>query len=277
MFYRVVLQGRAAGDHDLATVKREFARVTGLVGLRDRAVVRAGAALDPGRDNAGRRGAYRGHPSCHRRRCDGRARSARNRRVRARWRPRDPAARTPRSAHDRSRLRARSSAGTAHRHAAAAPAPGILLALSRGCATGAHCAGRAYTHRQRCHAHADSGEGPTTAKSGEAASADPPDPVEPPNARVLYGPWRCTNQSTGLSTYWTFGPDGTLVFHGDTLKESAARPGDPTIPIRWEFAEGRLVFGYANAPPVAYAVADLDLRQLRYNDGKGLDIQCRRP
>ena len=30
MFYRVVLQGRAAGDHDLATVKREFARVTGM-------------------------------------------------------------------------------------------------------------------------------------------------------------------------------------------------------------------------------------------------------
>lgn len=30
MFYRVVLQGHAAGDHDLVMVKREFARVTGM-------------------------------------------------------------------------------------------------------------------------------------------------------------------------------------------------------------------------------------------------------
>jgi hypothetical protein len=107
--------------------------------------------------------------------------------------------------------------------------------------------------------------------------SDPPEPPEPRDARALHGPWRCTDQSTGLSNFWTLVPDGTLIFHGDTLKESAARPGDPDVPTRWEFVDGRLVLNYPSAPPVGYAVADLDLRRLRYHDGKGLEVECRRP
>ena len=118
--------------------------------------------------------------------------------------------------------------------------------------------------------------------------AAPPTPVKPPpaetpdpppraSASVLHGPWRCTDQRTGLSTYWTFGADGTVTFHGDTLKEGAARPGDPALPSRWQLADDRLVFTYAQAPPVTYIVSDLDLARLRYGDGRDLDVQCRRP
>lgn len=277
MFYRVVLQGRAAGDHDLATVKHEFARVTGLSeyvteqlfaqaprsireGIsqadaeRIAATLRAiGAAVTVERDllasaESARDGAHEILPPEHR----GPPTIV----------PGSEPAAAPGPPTRAQRLRRRLASSWPY--LVGAPLAVVALIVVTPFVSDALLT-------------LIPAKAPPPPKAAKPPSADPPDPPEPPNARVLHGPWRCTNQSTGLSTYWTFGPDGTLVFHGDTLKETAARPGDPAIPTRWEFAEGRLVFGYANAPPVTFAVTDLDLRRLRYNDGKGLDVQCRRP
>lgn len=276
MFYRVVLQGRAAGDHDLATIKHEFARVTGLSeyvteqlfaqaprSIRDgiaqadaeriAATLRAiGVAVTVERDlltpvESVQDGAHEILPPEHR----------------------GPPTIVPGS------------------EAAAAPEPpAAAQRLTRQLRrylpylVGAPLALVALVVLTPIASDALLALFPPKAPPPAPAKPrppEPPEPPEPPSARVLHGPWRCTNQTTGLSTYWTFGTDGALTFHGDTLKESAANPGDPTIPIRWEFGDGRLVFSYANAPPVEYAVADLDLRRLRYGDGKGLDVQCRRP
>jgi hypothetical protein len=98
-----------------------------------------------------------------------------------------------------------------------------------------------------------------------------------PNASVLHGPWRCTDQGTGLPEYWTLGADGGLTYHGATFSERAALTGDPAIPTGWQLAGDRLVFTFAQKPAVTYKVSDLNLTRLRYGDGRELDIQCRRP
>lgn len=110
-------------------------------------------------------------------------------------------------------------------------------------------------------------------------SAETPAPASlaRPSASALQGPWRCTDQRTGLAAYWTFGADGTLTFYGDTFKEGAARPVDPAVPNGWQLTDDRLVLTFAQKLPVSYKVSDLSLSRLHYSDGRDLDIQCRRP
>jgi hypothetical protein len=279
MFYRVVLQGRAAGDQDLATVKHEFARVTGLSeyvteqlfaqaprsireGIaqadaeRIAATLRAiGAAVTVERDllasvESVRDGAHEILPPEHR----GPPTVI----------PGSEPAAAPGAPTATERLGRRLRSYLPY--LVGVPLAVVALVVVAPVISDAL--------RSLVPAKVTT---PLPVKSKQVAQAEPLEPPEPPNARVLHGPWRCTDQSTGLSTYWTFGTDGTLTYHGDTLQEAAARPGDPAIPVGWAFADGRLVFSYASAPPVAYAVADLDLRRLRYGDGKALDVQCRRP
>lgn len=277
MFYRVVLQGRAAGDHDLSTVKLEFARVTGLPenvteqlfaqvprrlregvsqadAERIAATLRAiGAAVTVERDLLAASIAVDGGvqeivPPEHR----------------------GPPTLVP--------------------GAAAAPAPGPPTAAQR--------------LRRRLRRYLPYVLGAPLAvivlvelapyvdeglRALHPVPAAPPAPARPPpvatpdapparaSASVLHGPWRCTDQRTGLSTYWTFGAGGAVAFHGDTLKDGAAGRDDPTAPIGWQLTDNLLVFTYALAPPVAYEVSDLDLMRLRYGDGGELDTQCRRP
>lgn len=279
MFYRVVLQGRAAGDQDLATVKREFARVTGLSDYvteqlftqaprsiregiaqadaeRIAATLRAiGVAVTVERDllasaESVRDGAHEILPPEHR----GPPTVV----------PGSEAAAAPEPPTSVQRLRRRLRSYLPYLigaplalAAVVVVAPIINDALRTLVPTKAPAS--------------------APVPSPPVSPADPPAPPEPPSARALHGPWRCTDQATGLSTYWTFRTDGTLTYHGDTLKEGPVRPGDPAVPGGWEFADGRLLFTYTSAPPVAYTVTDLDLRRLRYGDGKGLDVQCRRP
>ena len=99
----------------------------------------------------------------------------------------------------------------------------------------------------------------------------------PLNASLLHGPWRCTDQRTGLSAYWTFGADGVLTYHGDTFTESANGAGEPDIPGGWQLDDNRLAFTLAQTPPAVYTVSDLSLSRLRYDDGGNVDVECRRP
>jgi hypothetical protein len=277
MFYRVVLQGRAAGDRDMATVKREFARVTGMP-----------------QDVTERLFAHAPHPLKER------VAQADAERIAVTLRAIGAAVTVERdllASLDSVEGDAQEIMPPEHRgpptvvpgsEAAAAPAPptasqrmlrrlrpflpyfigiplmiGALLLL----APFADDALRALQ--------------PVRTKPPEPPRPVPvevaPAPLLPPNANVLNGPWRCTDQRTGLSTYWTFGADGTLVFHGDTFKEDPARTADGTVPTGWHYEDARLVMTFADKPPLSYPVSDMSLSRLRYGDGNETDIQCRRP
>ena len=98
------------------------------------------------------------------------------------------------------------------------------------------------------------------------------------NATLVHGPWRCTDQRTGVSTYWSYGTTGALIFHGDVLREGPAPLGAAaSAPTGWKIAGQRLSHTFAQRAPDTYTVAELTLTRLRYGDGHGLDIECRRP
>jgi hypothetical protein len=117
---------------------------------------------------------------------------------------------------------------------------------------------------------------PVAPKRTPAPDPAPSAPVM--NATLLHGPWRCVDQRTGASTYWSYGEDGALIFHGDVLSD---RPPPPAIaasaPTGWKLDGQRLFHTFAQRAPDTYTVSDLSLARLRYGNERGLDIQCRRP
>ena len=277
MFYRIVLQGRAAGEFDLATVKREFARVTGIaedvterlfadapqplkegIGRADAeriaGTLRAiGATVTVERDLLASLDAvdggvrelmpldHRGPPT-----------------IVPGSEP-DPVPAPPTAAeHRRKRLRhyLRLLVGVAL-------AGALLVAVAPTLDDALRPSPR-----------------PAPAAPTKAATpplADTPAPPVALRASLLHGPWRCTDQRTGMSVYQTLGTDGSFTSHGDTFKEGLPTITDAHTPIGWELANGRLVFKFAKKPPVAYEVGDFNISQLRYGDGREIDIQCRRP
>ena len=115
-----------------------------------------------------------------------------------------------------------------------------------------------------------------------APAPAPAPPAEEPaaslNAAFLQGPWRCTDQRTGVSTYWTYGDNGALVFHGDVLRDGAAPVVAGSVaPAGWQFEGQRLLHTYAGRAPDALVVSELTLTSLRYGDARGLYVECRRP
>jgi hypothetical protein len=276
MFYRVVLQGRTAGDHELPTVRREFARVTGLPEdvterlfartpqtLKERlsqadaeriaATLRAiGATVTVERDllaslKSAEGGVQEIVPPDHR----------------------GPPTVVPSA--EPAPTAAPPSATQSLRHRLR---PFLPLLLGASVAAVLLVALAPYVD--------DAVRTLRPAQAPQLEPARPPPsqaaaPPARPAAGLLHGPWRCTDQRTGLSEYWTFNAEGTLTYHGDKLKEGAARAGDPTIPSGWQLADDRLVFTFPQNAPVTYTVSDLNLTRLRYGDGRDLDIQCRRP
>ena len=94
----------------------------------------------------------------------------------------------------------------------------------------------------------------------------------------LHGPWRCTDQRTGVSTYWSYGANGVLTFHGDVLTDGPAPPGiAASAPIGWKLDGQRLFHTFAQRAADTYTVSQLTLARLRYGDERGFDIECRRP
>ena len=276
MFYRIVLQGSTAGGHDLATVRREFARVTGM----PESVTESLFARTP-------------QPLKER------VSQADAERIAATLRAIGATVTVERD------LLASLEAADGGVQELVAPdhrGPPTVVPGSEGAsATAASTAGQRLRRRLRPYLLVLAGapvavallvllapfvdEAVRALMPPKEAAHEPvkpppapaPAPAARPTASALHGPWRCTDQGTGLPTYWTFGGDGALVFHGDTFREGAARAGDPEIPNGWELADDRLVFKFAHKPPVAYRVSDLNLMRLRYGDGRDLEIQCRRP
>lgn len=111
------------------------------------------------------------------------------------------------------------------------------------------------------------------------AATTPMEAVLPPptlNPTLLQGPWRCVDQRTGVSTYWSYSPDGILIFHGDALTDRPA-PRNSGTPSAWKLDGRRLLHVFEQHAPETYAVTELTLTRLRYGNERGLDIACRRP
>jgi len=104
------------------------------------------------------------------------------------------------------------------------------------------------------------------------------EPAAALNPSLLHGPWRCTDQRTGVATYWSYNPDGSLVYHGAVLSDRQAPPSsDAAAPNAWKVEGRRLVQSYAQRAPDTYAVDMLTLSRLHYGNDRGLEIECRRP
>jgi len=95
------------------------------------------------------------------------------------------------------------------------------------------------------------------------------------NATLLHGPWRCVDQRTGLGEYWSYAPDGTLIFHGEVLSDRPAAAAS-NVPIGWKLEGAKLIHKHAEGQE-AFKVASLTLSRLRYLGDRGLEIECRRP
>lgn len=121
---------------------------------------------------------------------------------------------------------------------------------------------------------------PVAAKAAPArkAAAEVAQTAPVLNASLLHGPWRCTDQNTGASTYWTYGGSGSLIFHGDVLSETpTARQAGNAAPTGWKVDGQHLAHTSAQSAPATYTVTDLTLTRLAYTDDRRLDIRCRRP
>lgn len=120
---------------------------------------------------------------------------------------------------------------------------------------------------------------PAPAPAKPAAHPEEPGAPAALNALLLPGPWRCTDQRTGITTYWTYQEDGKVIYHGDTFKDGALVATSPKdAPSAWKLAGDRLVLTFPQGETEALAVQALTLGNLRYGDPrKRIEIDCRRP
>jgi hypothetical protein len=95
------------------------------------------------------------------------------------------------------------------------------------------------------------------------------------NASLLHGPWRCVDQRTGLGVYWSYAADGGLVFHGEVLSDRAAPASGAAV--GWRLEGAKLLHKHAQGEVDAFKVSNLTLSRLRYVGDRGLEIECRRP
>jgi len=98
------------------------------------------------------------------------------------------------------------------------------------------------------------------------------------NVSWLRGPWRCTDQRTGESAYWSYVENGTLLFHGEVLSD---KPPPVAVtayaPTEWAIDGDKLIHKYSQRAPDVYKLEGLTLTRLRYGDGRKLENECRRP
>jgi hypothetical protein len=104
-------------------------------------------------------------------------------------------------------------------------------------------------------------------------------PAEPRVFRpdLASGPWRCTDQRTGVSTYWNYRDDGTLLYLGnDVAHGETAIPG-PDNPVSWSITSERLAWRYADKPPRSFTLLELAFDRFDYTSPSTGAIYCRRP
>lgn len=116
---------------------------------------------------------------------------------------------------------------------------------------------------------------PVARKPAHAADAPPEVPAFKP-AHIV-GPWRCTDQNTGASTYWIYGEDGALAYYGDDANHGDKPIARPDLPIGWALDGNRLTWRYEAAPSRTVVLDTLVLMELDYRDAQGDAIRCRRP
>jgi hypothetical protein len=116
---------------------------------------------------------------------------------------------------------------------------------------------------------------PVVKKPAKAADAPPEVPAF--KTAHIVGPWRCTDQNTGASTYWVYGEDGALAYYGDDANHGDKPIVRPGLPIGWALDENRLTWRYEAAPSRTVVLDKLVLMELDYRDAQGDAIRCRRP
>jgi hypothetical protein len=110
-----------------------------------------------------------------------------------------------------------------------------------------------------------------------ANAADAPPEVPAFKPAHIVGPWRCTDQNTGASTYWVYGEDGALAYYGDDAHRGDKPISRPGLPIAWALDGNRLTWRYEAAPSRTVVLDTLVLMQLDYRDAQGDAVRCRRP
>lgn len=122
------------------------------------------------------------------------------------------------------------------------------------------------------------------ARPAPKRAAAPVEAVPPPvefKSTNLEGPWRCTNQRTGLIQYWLYRADGSLMFNGEIPFSQGETPQTgPDVPSGWKLVGNKVLWFYPDKPPEAAranAVRDLTLTRLDFDDGRGDTVSCRRP
>ncbi|MFO1311511.1 MAG: ribosomal protein L7/L12 [Burkholderiales bacterium] len=279
MFYRVVMQGRTVGGADIAVVKREFVRVTGLP-------VRVADDM------------FGGMPKVIKRKAE----QADAERIAATLRAIGAAAtverETPGTADDEAEdegieIIANPLSGPPTVAPGItpqdAPAPakkwprwmghlrenvpvllGLLALLGAAVYFGPEASDYLATLRKPAN--------PPAPKAAASASAEQSAAGQSLtfNVTLLHGPWRCVDQRTGLGVYWSYNADGGLIFHGDVLSDRAAPPGT-TAPTAWRLDSGKLLHQHPDGEVETFKVGFLSLARLRYVGERGLEVECRRP
>jgi hypothetical protein len=110
-----------------------------------------------------------------------------------------------------------------------------------------------------------------------AKAGDAPAEVQTFKPAHIAGPWRCTDQNTGASTYWVYGEDGALSYYGDDANHGDKPIARPGLPIAWALDGNRLTWRYEAAPSRTVVLDRLVLMELDYRDAQGDAIRCRRP
>jgi len=115
----------------------------------------------------------------------------------------------------------------------------------------------------------------------KAAVTDVKPAVVTPKSENLHGPWRCTSQSSGRSSYWLYNADGSVAFFGESDFASGKAPlAGADVPTRWTLQADKLAWTYAGDQPkanVVITVQDLSLMQFKYVDASREPFSCRRP
>lgn len=278
MFYRVVMQGRTVGGADLATVKREFVRVTGLP-------VRVADGMFGGMPKIVRRKAEQGDAEriAATLRAIGAAATVEREigsvdpddetdegiqliaapmghgppTVAPGMVPMDTAPSKPRKAWVRD-LREKWPVVI-----------GTLAVVGAASYFGPELSGWVSTFRAAPDVAA-------SRASVREASAEATASATTFNVTLLHGPWRCVDQRTGLGVYWNYAPDGGLAFHGEVLTDRPA-PSSTGAAIVWNVDGIKLLHKHAQGEIDAFRIAALSLQRLRYLGDRGLEIECRRP
>jgi hypothetical protein len=110
-----------------------------------------------------------------------------------------------------------------------------------------------------------------------AEPADPAAEIPAFKAAHVVGPWRCTDQNTGTSTFWEYGEDGAVAYFGDDLGRSDKPLVRPGLPTGWALEGNRLTLRHDATPSRTVTLDALSLSALDYRDAQGDHIRCRRP